>query len=77
MAYPFFALSKNRDREEPIRYEDRRGNSLEITSSSVQYGLPTIYDKDFLIYAVSLVMDRLNRGEAGVPEDRHAFPPTC
>ena len=60
MAYPFFALSKNPDREER-RYEDHHGNTLEITPSV--RGLPTIYDKDFLIYAVSLVMDRLNRGE--------------
>ena len=60
MAYPFFSLSKNPDREER-RYEDRRGNTLEVTPSV--RGLPTIYDKDFLIYAVSLVMDRLNRGE--------------
>ena len=60
MAYPFFSLSKNPDREER-HYEDRHGNTLEITPSV--RGLPTIYDKDFLIYAVSLVMDCLNRGE--------------
>ena len=60
MEFPFFSLSKHRDLE-PRHYEDHLGNTLEITAHSM--GLPTIYDKDFLIYAVSLVMERLNRGE--------------
>lgn len=60
MEFPFFSLSKKPDLE-PRRYEDRNGNSLEVTPSVK--GLPTIYDKDFLICAVSHVMDRLNRGE--------------
>lgn len=60
MEFPFFALSKKPDLE-PRRYQDRHGNTLEITPSV--RGLPTIYDKDVLIYAISLVMDRLNRGE--------------
>lgn len=60
MEFPFFALSKNPDREDR-RYEDRHGNTLEMMPSSK--GMPTIYDKDFLICAISHVMDRLNRGE--------------
>lgn len=60
MEFPFFSLSKNPDLD-PRRYEDRHGNSLEITAHSM--GLPTIYDKDILIYAISQVMERLNRGE--------------
>ncbi|MDE0306646.1 MAG: replication initiator protein A [Albidovulum sp.] len=60
MEFPFFSLAKNPDLE-PRRYEDRHGNSLEITPSVK--GLPTIYDKDILIYAISQVMERLNRGE--------------
>ncbi|MDE0304220.1 MAG: replication initiator protein A, partial [Albidovulum sp.] len=60
MEFPFFSLAKNPDLE-PRRYEDRHGNTLEITAHST--GLPTIYDKDFLIYAVSQIMERLNRGE--------------
>ena len=60
MEFPFFSLSKRPDLE--IRgYEDRHGNSLEITPSVK--GLPTIYDKDILIYAISQIMERLNRGE--------------
>ena len=60
MEFPFFSLSKKPDLD-PRRYEDHRGNSLEITAHSM--GLPTIYDKDILIYAISQVMERLNRGE--------------
>lgn len=60
MEFPFFALSKNPDLE-PRHYEDQHGNSLEVTPSVK--GLPTIYDKDFLICAVSHVMARINRGE--------------
>jgi len=60
MEFPFFSLSKKPDLE-PRRYEDRHGNSLEVTPSVK--GLPTIYDKDFLICAISHVMDRVNRGE--------------
>ena len=60
MEFPFFSLSKKPDLE-IRRYKDRHNNSLQITPSVM--GLPTIYDKDFLIYAISQVMDRLNRGE--------------
>ena len=60
MEFPFFSLSKRPDLQ--IRqYKDRNGNSLRITPSVS--GLPTIYDKDILIYAVSQIMERLNRGE--------------
>ena len=58
---PFFALSKKPDLE-PRRYEDGHGDMLEITPSVK--GLPTIYDQDFLIYAISQVTACLNRGEA-------------
>ena len=60
MEFPFFSLPKRPDLQ--IRqYEIRRGNSLKITPSVL--GLPTICDKDFLIFAISQVMERLNRGE--------------
>ena len=60
MEFPFFSLSKRPDLQ-VRRYEDRHGNSLKITPSVL--GLPTIYDKDFLIYAISQVMARLHLGE--------------
>ena len=60
LEFPFFTLSKKPDLSS-LDYKDQNGNSLEVSPHSK--GLPTIYDKDFLIYAVSVVMDRLNRGE--------------
>ena len=48
-----------------------RGNSPKITPSAL--GLPTIYDKDFLIYAISQVMARLNPGEQASPR-LHRIP---
>ncbi|MCY4426183.1 MAG: replication initiator protein A, partial [Halieaceae bacterium] len=60
LEFPFFSLSKNPDLE-IRRYEDRHGNTLEIRPSVS--GLPTIYDKDVLIFAISQIMDHLNRGK--------------
>ena len=60
MEFPFFTLSKKPDLG-IRRYEDRHGNTLAITPSVK--GLPTIYDKDVLIAAISQIMHRLNRGE--------------
>ena len=60
LEFPFFSLSKKPDLR-PRRYEDAQGNRLEVSAHSK--GLPTIYDKDFLVYAISVIMDRLNRGE--------------
>ena len=60
LEHPFFVLSNKRDTE--IRhYEDRNGNSITITPSAL--GMPTIRDKDILIYAISHIMHRKNRGE--------------
>ena len=61
---PFFTLSKKPDLG-IRRYEDRQGNTLEISAHSK--GLPTIYDKDILIAAISQIMHRLNRGEEASP----------
>ncbi|MCZ0950995.1 MAG: replication initiator protein A, partial [Rhodospirillaceae bacterium] len=60
LEFPFFSLSKKPDLR-PRRYEDAQGNRLEVSAHSK--GLPTIYDKDFLVYAISVIMDCLNRGE--------------
>ena len=61
MEHPFFTLSKKPDLE-TRRYRDRHGNSIEISPHSK--GLPTIYDKDVLIYAISHVMAQRKRGGA-------------
>ena len=59
MESPFFTLSTKPDRRN-ISY--KHGNkSVEIIPSNL--GLPTIFDKDVLLYCGSHVMEQLNRGE--------------
>lgn len=61
LEHPFFSLSKRKDIK-PRRYESPDGSEfIEITPSVM--GLATIWDKDLLIYAASLLKDKLNRGE--------------
>lgn len=59
MEHPFYVLSKKP--ETAIRRYEHEGKWLEVIPSAK--GQATIYDKDILIYAVSQLMHRLNRGE--------------
>lgn len=59
MEHPFYALSKKPDTA--IRRYEHGSNWLEVIPSVK--GQATIYDKDILIYLVSQIMHRLNRGE--------------
>lgn len=59
MEHPFYSLSKKPDTK--IRRYEHNGNWLEITPSVK--GMATIYDKDILIYAISQIVAKLNRGE--------------
>lgn len=59
MEHPFYALSKKPDTA--IRRYEHEGKWLEVVPSVK--GQATIYDKDILIYVVSQIMHRLNRGE--------------
>lgn len=59
MEHPFYSLSKKPDTA--IRRYEHNGNWLEITPSVK--GMATIYDKDILIYAISQIVAKLNRGE--------------
>ena len=59
MEHPFYALSKKPDTA--IRRYEHDGKWLEVVPSVK--GQATIYDKDILIYVVSQIMHRLNRGE--------------
>lgn len=59
LEHPFYTLSKMPDRE--VRRYERTGRWLEIRPSVK--GLPTIYDKDILIYAISQLISKLNAGE--------------
>jgi plasmid replication initiation protein len=58
MEYPFFSLQKQ-PRHVPLTYDD--GN-VRIRVSPSEKGLATIWDRDFLMYAVSFVNDRIERG---------------
>lgn len=59
MGYPMFTLSKNKDLRS-IRYE-RDGISI-VISPAFEHGLPTIFDKDVLLYCGSLLMEQINKG---------------
>ncbi|SFJ62266.1 replication initiator protein A [Aerobium aerolatum] len=59
MEHPFYSLSKKP--ETTVRRYEHNGNWLEITPSVK--GLATIYDKDILIYCISQIMHKLNKGE--------------
>ena len=58
MEHPFYSLSKKPDRE-PRRYE-HGDNWIEFRPSIK--GLPTIYDKDLIIYAISQLIAGLREG---------------
>ncbi|MCL4169352.1 UNVERIFIED_CONTAM: hypothetical protein GTU68_003710, partial [Idotea baltica] len=60
MEHPFFSLSKKPDTT--IRRYVNGDNWLEIVPTVK--GAATIYDKDILIYAISQIMAKHNRGEA-------------
>jgi plasmid replication initiation protein len=58
MEYPFFTLSKKKDMRNLIY---KNGNaSIEIKPTTD--GLPTIFDKDILLYCMSLLMREINAG---------------
>jgi plasmid replication initiation protein len=58
MEHPIFSLAKNPDRE-ITRYE-HNGNTITIAPSA--YGRANIWDKDVLLYAVSQLVEAMNRG---------------
>lgn len=67
MEHPVFSLATKPDTR-TLRYE-HNGNTLTITPSAL--GLPTIYDKDILLYCASHLMAAINRGEE--PSQRIRF----
>ena len=54
---PFFGLSKQPSRRNNAvrRWENGRGEYLELEGSA-RYGLPTVFDQDFVIYAASVIV---------------------
>jgi plasmid replication initiation protein len=59
MEHPFFTLATQKDIR-TIRYQ-RNGISITL-SPSAEYGLPTMMDKDILLYVGSLLMAEINQG---------------
>ncbi|KMK63837.1 replication initiator protein A [Puniceibacterium sp. IMCC21224] len=59
MEHPFYVLSKKP--ETAVRRYEHGDKWLEVIPSAK--GQATIYDKDILIYVVSQIMHRINRGE--------------
>ena len=59
MEHPFFTLSTKKDLR-TIKYE--KENSRVIVSPSFEHGLPTVFDKDVLLYCGSLIMSEINKG---------------
>src|SRR5215813_9888949 len=62
MEHPMFSLSKTPDRRE--RHYEHQGRSVTIMPSS--RGLATIWDKDILLYCISVLVDGLNRGQKNI-----------
>jgi plasmid replication initiation protein len=58
MEHPMFSLAKTPDHK-IRRYEH---NGIAVTIAPSAYGLATIWDKDILIYAVSQLVEGINRG---------------
>jgi len=58
MEFPFFSLQKQ-PRMEPLIYDDGR---TQIRIEPGPKGLATIWDKDVLLYVVSLLNERIERG---------------
>ena len=58
MEHPIFVLSKNKD----MRNLEYRNGSISISIKPTTDGLPTIFDKDVLLYCGSLLMQEVNAG---------------
>ena len=59
MGYPLFSLSKKKD----IRDLNYQNGNVSITIKPTSDGLPTIFDKDVLLYCGSLLMEEINKGK--------------
>ncbi|WP_175426686.1 replication initiator protein A [Azospirillum brasilense] len=59
MVWSFFSLGRERVTELPV-YNDGK---VWIEVTGTKHGVPTMLDKEVLIYIVSLIQDKMNRGE--------------
>ena len=58
MSYPIFSLSVKKD----LRNLEYKNDDVTITIKPNTDGLPTIFDKDILLYCASLLMAEINEG---------------
>jgi len=58
MVNPVFSLSKNKD----LRNVEYNSGDLQLLIKPTSDGLPTIFDKDVLLYCGSLLMNEINKG---------------
>jgi len=58
MEHPVFSLSKKKD----MRNLEYQNGNVSITIKPTTDGLPTIFDKDILLYCGSLLMEEINKG---------------
>jgi plasmid replication initiation protein len=58
MEHPIFTLSKRKD----LRDLNYTNGNIHISIKPTSDGLPTIFDKDILLYCGSLLMDQINKG---------------
>ncbi len=63
MEIPFLAISKKIDIE-PRHYKSSDGKSA-VSLMPTAYGIPTIWDKDLLLYVETLIRDAMSRGVMG------------
>lgn len=56
MEHPIYTLSKKLD----FRKLEYKNGNIALTIAPSVYGLPTIFDKDILLYCGSLLMDQIN-----------------
>ena len=64
MEHPFYSLSKKPEMH--TRHYERKNDRGEVNSITIKPGgdgMATIYDKDILIFCISQMMAKLNRGE--------------
>lgn len=59
MVWSFFSLGRDRVTELPV-YDDGK---VRIEVTGTKHGVPTMLDKEVLIYLVSLIQEKRNRGE--------------
>jgi plasmid replication initiation protein len=68
MEHPFFSLSKSHDTA--VRHYEHHGKTITIAPSA--HGMPTIWDKDILIYCCSQLIEGMHRGRE--PKREVVFP---